>query len=247
MNSDLQRRVFLAAGLGSFLAGCTGQAVQHRRAGIDWPELPSNPDAGPPRLATAPKPTIQKASAPTTAPAAAQPPRAQAGPLQIIPRDSWAGARPIAARLNPMNGVKRITVHHEGWTPVWFDDARSTAERLESIRRGHLDRLHAGDIGYHYVIDRLGRVWQGRSLQHQGAHVREQNEGNLGVMVLGNFDTQHPTAAQDRTLAALLQDCMRTHRVAVGRVYTHRELGKTTCPGMNLQARMVALRKGALA
>jgi hypothetical protein len=244
MNSDLQRRAFLAAGLGSFLAGCTGQAVEHRRAGIDWPELPTaaEPVAG---VAKAPaKPAITPASAP---PAPATPTPAPVGKLQIIPRDSWAGARPIAARLNPMNGVKRITVHHEGWTPVWFDDARSTAERLESIRRGHLDRLHAGDIGYHYIIDRLGRVWQGRSLQHQGAHVREQNENNLGVMVLGNFDAQQPTAAQDRALAALLQDCMRTHRVAVGRVYTHRELGKTTCPGMNLQSRMVALRKGALA
>lgn len=142
-----------------------------------------------------------------------------------------------------MGGVNRITVHHEGWTAVWFTDKGTTAKRLDQIRRNHVDRGW-GDIGYHYIVDRAGRVWEGRSTRYQGAHVKEQNEHNVGVLVLGNFNVQQPSEAQMRALVQTLRGLMRAYNVPASRVYTHRELNSSTCPGRNLQARMVALRRG---
>jgi N-acetyl-anhydromuramyl-L-alanine amidase AmpD len=141
-----------------------------------------------------------------------------------------------------MQGVQRITVHHEGWTPVYFTDKASTAKRLEQIRRSHVERGWA-DIGYHYVIDRAGRVWEGRNISYQGAHVRDQNEHNLGIMVLGNFDLQRPSDAQLTALAQTLRTLTRYYNIPISRVYTHQELNSTTCPGRNLQPRMVAIRR----
>jgi len=161
--------------------------------------------------------------------------------IQALSRSSWAARGPVMARLNPMNGVNRITVHHEGWTPVWFTDKNTTAKRLDQIRRNHVDKGWA-DIGYHYIVDRAGRVWEGRNTRYQGAHVHEQNEHNIGVLVLGNFDTQRPSDAQMNALAKLLHELMGFYNVPLSRVYTHRELNSSTCPGRYLQARMVSLR-----
>ncbi len=164
------------------------------------------------------------------------------GGIHAIPRSRWAAAPPELSRIYAMNGVNRITNHHEGWTTVGFSDAVSTAQRLEEIRVSHLERLHAGDIAYHYIIDRAGRVWQGRDVRYQGAHVKYENEHNVGVMVLGNFELQEPTQAQLATLRQTIHQLMAEYRVPIHRVYTHRELGPTECPGRNLQPRVVAMR-----
>lgn len=142
-----------------------------------------------------------------------------------------------------MNGVNRITVHHEGWRLVYFTDYRTTAERLETIRASHLQRMGAGDIGYHYIIDRAGRLWEGRDLRYQGAHVKEQNPHNIGIMLLGNFDQQSPSDAQMATLKSTLITLMRAYKVPAQRVYTHRELHNSQCPGTQLQSRITAWRK----
>jgi N-acetylmuramoyl-L-alanine amidase len=150
-------------------------------------------------------------------------------------------------RILPMDGVERITVHHEGSEVVTFDDVPDVIKRMESIRVYHAVDRGWGDIGYHFVIDRAGRVWQGRDLAYQGAHVRDHNPHNIGVMVMGNFDLQSPTSAQLTTLRATLITLQKSYRVPIQRVYTHQELMSTECPGVALQRDMVAMRRGGLA
>ena len=79
-------------------------------------------------------------------------------------------------------------------------------------------------------------------MRYQGAHVRENNEGNVGVMVLGNFDLQHPSREQLTTLQATLIYLMHQYRVPGSRLYTHKELNPTTCPGRSLQQTVAWLR-----
>ena len=141
-----------------------------------------------------------------------------------------------------MKGINRITIHHEGWKVVGFDDYASTAARLDLIRRSHVNRKFA-DIGYHFIIDRAGRVYEGRSVQYQGAHVRDNNEHNLGIMCLGNFDQQQPTDAQLRSLAATVALFRKRYNISASRVFTHREIVSTACPGRNLQSRVASLRR----
>lgn len=159
----------------------------------------------------------------------------------VISRREWASAGPNMALAYPMNGVDRITVHHDGMDPFGSTARSDAARRLESIRRAHTGQKWA-DIGYHYVIDPAGRIWEGRPVSLQGAHVKYNNEHNLGVMLLGNFEESRPTSEAVGTLDALLADLMRRHRVPLARVFTHREIMPTACPGRNLQGYMLATR-----
>lgn len=235
MAMSFSRRQFLVSGLGLVAAGCAQQTA-------DW-SSPAYPVSRPPAPYTPPPPPVRVA----TPPPAAAPPSGLAS-LGIIPRSSWAKAPPIMSRVNPMRGISRITVHHEGWTAVPFSDYARTAARIESDRRTHVSDRGWGDLGYHFVVDRAGRIWEGRQLAYQGAHVKDNNEHNAGVMLLGNFDYQEPTSAQQEALRRLLRALMQQYRVPVGRVYTHQEIMPTRCPGRHLQPRVAALRsRGYLA
>ncbi len=252
------RRELIIGGLGMLaLGGCeTTQTTSTSVSAVDrpgplWPSVSHRPVVtGQPELVAVapPPPRMVTPKRNTPQPKRPTPPVTMTmGQLQVIPRSSWAKASPIKSRIRKMGSVSRITVHHEGWTPVWFTDTTQTAARLDAIRRGHLSRLRAGDIGYHYIIDRAGRIWQGRDDDYQGAHVRSNNPNNIGIMVLGNFEKQSPSSAQYATLRNLLIALKRQHKVPTSRVYTHKEITRTSCPGRVLQSHMVNLRRSGLA
>ncbi len=144
-----------------------------------------------------------------------------------------------------MTPINFITVHHDGMSAFYDMDERNSVNRIESIRRFHRDNRGWGDIGYHYIIDRAGRIWEGRPIGFQGAHVGNHNEGNIGVLLLGNFDQQSPSTRQLESLNSYLNSLMRTHRVPINRIATHREweTASTACPGATLQTHMDNARR----
>jgi hypothetical protein len=123
-------------------------------------------------------------------------------------------------------------------TDAW----QPTAGELETIREFHAgtrptDRKWA-DIAYHFAVDRAGRVWQARPLAYQGAHVHGHNGHNLGIVLLGNFQIQSPSAAQLTALMAFIDFTRRLYKIPLNQIFTHGELGQTDCPGQLLQAFM---------
>ena len=160
---------------------------------------------------------------------------------EVVPRAAWTTAGPIASLARPMGRIERITVHHDGMDEFDSFSRQDSARRVEAIRRAHVN-LGWADIGYHYIIDPAGRVYEGRPMNLQGAHVRDANEQNLGVMVLGNYMRRPPTDASVASLESFLRTAMRQHRVSVQRVMTHREYVPTACPGDRLQTMMNQLR-----
>lgn len=217
-------RAGLGAGLGFLFAGCNEAGKASALPGVPWPDIHARPTPG----GSLPKP----ADAPVPD-----------GLGPILGRSQWAGAAPIRDRINPMNGISRITLHHEGspGAAITFTDIPTTAQRIEMDRKFHLERGW-GDIGYHFIIDRSGRVWEGRSLAYQGAHVKDNNPHNVGIMCLGNFDIQQPTQAQLDTLARFTRAVRQKYKVNVASIHTHRELGPTSCPGSALQPKIASMR-----
>ncbi|MDQ7013687.1 MAG: peptidoglycan recognition family protein [Planctomycetota bacterium] len=167
----------------------------------------------------------------------------------VVPRSSWTRSTPKVWDTKPMGRVSRITVHHDGMTPFLSTSSSAAVRRLEAIRNAHVSSNGWADIGYHFVVDPAGRVWEARPTTLQGAHVKYNNEGNLGVMVMGNYDEQVPTIAASGSLDDFVSVLMRRYGVPVGRVFTHREIRPTACPGRNLQRVMETARSrgGALA
>ena len=220
LHSPATRRTFVLGTL-AFLVGCSAPGRTDQLPDIVWSETPPGP-----RPTRAP---AQRAASPAPYRGA-------------ISRSTWAQGSPIPRNMNRMQPVRRITIHHDGMDAFTTESRSSASARLERIRRGHLARGAWGDIGYHYAIDPAGRVWQCRELTWQGAHVKNQNQGNLGILVMGNYDQQSLTVVQQRAVQEFISSQMRQYGVHASRVHTHQELAPTACPGRSLQAYMVTAR-----
>ncbi len=57
------------------------------------------------------------------------------------------------------------------------------------INRWHLKRGWNG-IGYHYVVLLDGTIEYGRSIYKQGAHVKGENEGSIGICYIGGVESE---------------------------------------------------------
>lgn len=234
LSGTLSLGLTTALGSGLFgvgLAGCANNRHSTRLPDPPWPETAA---LRKPPIADGPPPTIRPA----------QPVVGTAGFGGIIrARREWT-LRGVdkPTQINPMNGVRRITVHHDGMQPVQLATPSQIARRIELIRNSHVNGRNWADIGYHYVIDPRGEVWEARPLRFQGAHVADQNEHNIGVLVLGNFDKQHVTREATQTLDGFVASLMRKHGVPISRVKTHQELATTGCPGVSLQRYMISTR-----
>lgn len=159
----------------------------------------------------------------------------------LMSRRLWAKGSPVPRLMDRMVPIDRITIHHDGMSAFTSTSSDAAARRIEAIRSAHRGRGW-GDIGYHYAIDPAGRIWEARPISWQGAHVKEQNTGNLGICVLGNYEIQQPNAAQLDAVERFVVAQMQTYKVRASRIYTHRELSRTACPGRFLQSQMARLR-----
>lgn len=164
-------------------------------------------------------------------------------PVCAIARGNWRAKNAIASKMRKMGGVSRITVHHEGNPKPNYDKSMSqVAKSIKQIQKTHFRVMRAGDIAYHFIIDREGRIWQGRDLYYQGAHAKGNNKNNIGIMCLGNFEIQRPSSAQVASLERLSKALMAGYGIPASRYYGHKEMRSTACPGKNLFSHIKRIR-----
>lgn len=138
--------------------------------------------------------------------------------------------------------VKVLAVHHTALMVT--GDERSGVERMRALYAYHSNNRGWGDVGYHYVIDESGQIYEGRSGGDfvVAGHAYCNNVGTVGVALMGNFEEEKPTQAQMRSLQWLLSDLAETYDIEVGgtvqfhgrttnTVVGHRDLVSTECPG----------------
>ncbi len=58
------------------------------------------------------------------------------------------------------------------------------------IRRWHVDERGWSDIGYHWIVERDGKVVPGRKSDSWGAHVRGHNHDSVGICLVGGIDSK---------------------------------------------------------
>ena len=115
---------------------------------------------------------------------------------------------------------ERITIHHSASGDV----------SVETIRQWHLSRGFI-DVGYHWIVRQNGKLEQGRPMNQQGAHVKYHNYRNMGICVTGDFTKYPPSEAQYWSLRRLLNFLCFAFEIPKGKVYLHRDLANTLCPG----------------
>jgi len=170
------------------------------------------------------------------------------GLRDVLTRADW-GAAPTRSNHDPMTRIYRLTVHHSAQYCDLTSRA-SVAEHIHQIQEHHMRSSAAGgngwaDIGYHFVVDRTGRVWEGRPLRYQGAHAgnSDLNRGNVGIVLLGDFNSQRVTREQENALRALIAFLREKYGIGPDRIYTHQELKGTECPGRDLQGLVDRIRR----
>jgi len=161
--------------------------------------------------------------------------------LTLVPRDEWASTKPKPWLLREAGVFDRLTVHHAGLAVNKHTIKNAVMNDLQNIQAGHIDKKYA-DIGYHLVVDYAGRVWEGRSLAYEGAHVAGQNEHNIAVMLLGNFEEQRASDEQVATMVRLVGLLRKQYDIKAHRVYGHRDLGPSACPGKNVYPYLAKLK-----
>jgi LysM repeat protein len=171
------------------------------------------------------------------------------GGPRVIDRASWH-ARPMKRNYDPMGQIFRLTVHHSAIVDT-DRDFDSSARAIKDIQASHMGSKNGwADIGYHYLIDRAGRIWEGRPIYIQGAHAGnpEANRGNIGICLLGDYGEQEPAGEQKAALRDLIIHLILAYQISTDQLYTHREVRKlyhlsaTECPGARLQSYFDSLR-----
>ncbi len=149
--------------------------------------------------------------------------------VTIQPRSSWGAQAPRYNR--PAHTPNRITIHHtvQGTN---IDGAAA----VRSVQSYHRNNRGWADIGYHFLISRDGTVYEGNPEGRQGAHVLNQNSGNLGISLIGNYDREQPNEAQIRSAAALVRHLSDKYGISIDRqkIKGHGERMATACPGNNV-------------
>jgi hypothetical protein len=140
-----------------------------------------------------------------------------------------------------MRQITEIVVHCTATRPDWWA-TRSTAQKVDEVRRWHVEDRGWKDIGYHFLIDRNGKVATGRPLERVGAHVIGHNQGTIGVALFGGHGgattdafADHFTPEQDAALRNLLMD-LQTRFPAITKISGHHEYAAKACPCFGVSA-----------
>jgi hypothetical protein len=148
--------------------------------------------------------------------------------------------------------VNKIVVHHTASTK----DLDNPKAAIRSIYYYHSVRRGWGDIGYNYIIDTDGRIYEGRAGGERvvAGHARGFNTGSIGIAVLGNYqESAVPYEVLD-SLGGLIKDKTDTYNIrsdsfsrfrgeVSANVMGHRDNAHTLCPGENLYDALPVLRK----
>ncbi len=150
------------------------------------------------------------------------------GQVQVVSRAEWKARPPMADRLH-RHTPRLLTIHHAGV----LDDGRTPGDqKMRGLLRFSQEEKRWGDVPYHFVIDRSGRVFEGRGLAFApDTNTDYDVNGHVGICINGDLTRQPLLEAQYRSLVSLLVQLAPELRIADDRIATHQDYARTACPG----------------
>lgn len=153
--------------------------------------------------------------------------------------------------LDYPENISKIIIHHTA-TSKNLDNPR---QAIRDIYYWHAISRGWGDIGYNYIIDQQGNIYEGRYGGDGvvGAHAGPANVGSIGIAVLGNYEEAEVPEPVISSLTALIKakaskygiDTMGTSSFRGENrpnVLGHRDVMSTSCPGGNLYDMLSTIR-----
>jgi hypothetical protein len=188
----------------------------------------------------------------------------------IVPRSTWGADERI--RRGPPSyatGVRFAIVHHTAGRNGY--SRAEAAAIVKGIQLFHVQGNGWNDIGYNFLVDRFGTVYEGRfggvDRNVVGAHAQGFNTGSVGVALLGTYEDVAPSEAAQDAIARLIAwrlDVAHVDPTAfltfisggsdryptgvpvlLNGVSGHRDTGFTACPGDVLYGRLGTIAASA--
>jgi hypothetical protein len=198
---------------------------------------------------------------------------------------SAAGARPVIisrarwgadeskknCSIGYSSTVRAVTVHHTAGGNSYSTPAQAQAQ-LRADYAYHTDVLGWCDLGYNFVVDKFGNIYEGRSggvdKPVAGAHAGGFNTDTVGISALGDYSKVAVPSAMVSAIAKVAAWKLDTHnrnpqgrvtltsaggtsKYAAGQnvtlpvIFGHRDTGLTECPGTHLYANLSSIRSQA--
>ncbi len=124
----------------------------------------------------------------------------------ICERACW-GARPPQHEIPAMAELNRVVIHHSAgpYDYLWTGPEQAK-ELIRTIQGWQMDTQGMADIGYHFLIDKLGHIYEGRagSIDRlpQGPNALE-NRNSFSVAFIGLFHEPNFDPPTTEALAAM--------------------------------------------
>ncbi|HSL65169.1 MAG TPA: N-acetylmuramoyl-L-alanine amidase, partial [Gaiellaceae bacterium] len=195
-----------------------------------------------------------------------------AGSPPLLGRAQW-GANELIKRASPSYApsLSFAVVHHTAGTNAYTRE--QSAAIVRGIQTYHVKANGWNDLGYNFLVDKYGQVFEGRyggvERNVVGAHAEGFNTGSVGVALLGTYGGTAVSAAARDALVKLLAwrldvahvDPLATLNWTSGgnarfprgvpvflrSIVGHRDTGFTECPGAKLYAQLDGLAQSAAA
>jgi uncharacterized protein with LGFP repeats len=190
----------------------------------------------------------------------------------IVTRSGWGADESLRERDFAYTGSVRAVFVHHTVTGNGYSCAQAPAV-LRGIYRYHVVSEGWRDIGYNFLIDKCGTIYEGRAggvtQPVLGAHTLGFNNDTSGIAVLGTFTKANPSTAAVQALETLAAWKLSLsgvnanshttliskgsdrfpagHHVLFPTISGHRDAYKTDCPGAKLYDQLPAIRRAAAA
>ncbi|GAA4421537.1 hypothetical protein GCM10023169_14500 [Georgenia halophila] len=186
---------------------------------------------------------------------------------QIITRSGWGVNESTSTWVPQYAELRAAVVHHTAGTNSYTRE--QSASIVRGIHHYHAVTRDWGDIGYNVLVDKYGQIFEGRkgTLASRdghmviGGHARPMNTHTLGISAMGDFTrVTAPQLILDRMADVVAWQFAKGGINAAGssglispgsatrpagqnlpRIFGHREVADTACPGDNIQGRLPAM------
>ncbi len=185
---------------------------------------------------------------------------------KIVEREDWCNASCPIDQTPDTSDVTHLVIHHTA-DQQYSGSGTDFSQVVNYYYQLHTDVFGWDDIGYNYLIDPDGVVYQGRASGLKGAHFSCMNDSTLGIALIGDFQVEQPSTQMLEVLDSLLlyETCDKGINVLDAQYHLASDLqlsriighldgnaslegcpSGTVCPGQNVYPLLNAFRDSVL-
>ncbi len=189
---------------------------------------------------------------------------------RIVTRRGWGADEKVRGHgFVYTKKIKAVFVHHTASGNKYT--CAQAPSVIRSIYRYHVKSMGWRDIGYNFLVDKCGTIYEGRAggvaKAVRGAHTLGFNNNSMGIAVIGSFGSAKPSGAAVKSVARLAAWKLGLYganprgktyltsgggnlypkgkNVRLNVISGHRDGYSTSCPGKRLYAKLGSARSSA--